>query len=286
MSRSRWAAFGLALCVALAASVTACGGYDDDGSAAPASTSPAATGSQTEEPLEGELVVFAASSLTDAFNELAEAFTGEHPGVSVTFNFAASSALATQIDEGAPADVFASADNNQMQVVIDAGNATGPEQFATNLPVIIVPADGGTVAGFEDLGNPGTRVIFAAPEVPIGRYSREILVKASADPSGPGADFAARVEANVVSNEANVRAVLTKIQLGEGDAGIVYSTDATVGADDVETIEIPAAYNVIAVYPIVALHDAENARAAAAWIKFVLSDDGQEILAGFGFGAP
>lgn len=263
----------------------------DHGSTAPttaATASQAASGTPapTEEPLRGEIVVFAAASLTDAFKAAARAFQTENPGVKVTFNFAASSALATQINEGAPADVFASADLAQMKNVSDKGNARESKVFATNVPVVIVPASGSPVAAFADLAKPAVRLVLAGPEVPIGKYSRQILEKAAADSAGPGAGFAEQVLANVKSNEANVRAVLTKVQLGEADAGIVYATDATIAGKDVKVIEIPGAWNVIAEYPAAVLDDAPNSKAAEAWLAFLLSPDGQAVLAKHGFGAP
>jgi molybdate transport system substrate-binding protein len=264
--------------------VTACGDGGDGSATATAIASGQATGAATESPLEGEILVFAAASLTDAFNAMADAFTSLNPDMRVTFNFAASSALSTQINEGAPADVFASADYAQMKIVTDAGNASSPRVFATNTPVVIEPAGSDALADFAGLANPGLRLVLAGPDVPIGRYSREILAKASA--GALGADFAERVLANLQSEEANVRAVLTKVQLGEADAGIVYRTDATAGGDEVESVEIPPEYNVIAEYPIAVVDDSENGEVAEAWIQFVLSDEGQAILEEFGFGPP
>lgn len=234
---------------------------------------------------EDTLAVFAAASLTDAFTEMGAAFEAANPGVSVEFNFASSSALAVQINEGAPADLFASANNAQMAVVVDAGNASGPQQFATNRLAVVVPADSTKIASFEDLAKRGVLLILAAPEVPVGNFARESLQKASALLEY-GGDFSERVLENLVSNETDVRAVLTKIQLGEADAGIVYTTDAAVAGDEVTVIEIPAETNVLAQYPIVALNDAANAAAADAFVAFVLSGEGQTILQRHGFGAP
>lgn len=235
---------------------------------------------------EGEIVVFAAVSLTDAFKAAAGTFEAENPGVKVTFNFAASSALATQINEGAPADVFASADLAQMKAVIDRGNARESHVFATNVPVVIVPASGSPVAAFADLAKPGIRLVLAGPEVPIGKYSRQVLEKAAADAAGPGAGFAGQALANLKSNESNARAVLAKVQLGEADAGIVYATDAAIAGTDVKVIAIPVAWNVIAEYPAAVLEEAPNSAVARAWLAFLLSPDGQSILARYGFGAP
>ncbi|MCC7089973.1 MAG: molybdate ABC transporter substrate-binding protein [Dehalococcoidia bacterium] len=270
----------------------ACGGEDDSppptatsGASTPA-TAMASTPTPGLVPLRGEVVVFAASSLIDAFKAGAEVFETRHPGVKVTFNFASSSALATQINEGAPAGVFASADLAQMKNVIDKGAAAESTTFATNVPVLVTPAKGSAVTSFEDLAKPGVRLVLAGPEVPIGRYSRQVLDNASAAASGPGPDFGKRVLDNLKSNEANVRGVLTKVQLGEADAGIVYTTDAAIAGSDVKVIEIPLAWNVTAEYPIAILKDRPNAAAAEAWVEFLLSPDGQAVLREFGFGSP
>ena len=228
--------------------------------------------------------MFAASSLTDAFNALADGFNVQHPGVSVTFNYASSSALATQLNERAPADVFASANDEQMEVVTEAGNASDAQTFATNVPVVVVPAGSKAVASFADLGRPGVRLVLAGPDVPIGAYSRQILADAANAADGPGADFLERVLANLRSNESNVRAVLTKVQLGEADAGIVYRTDAALAGGDIEVVDIPAEYNATASYPIAVTKESRNPAAAAAWIAYVLSPEGQAILQRFGFG--
>ena len=227
--------------------------------------------------LEDEVVVFAASSLTDAFEALSEAFEALHPATEVRLSFASSAALAVQIDEGAPADVFASADLVQMAALAGKGRTPPGTNFATNLPVVVVPREGARVASFEGLAEPGLRLVLAGRDVPIGRYAREILASA-------GAEFAARVLANLKSEESNVRAVLTKVELGEADAGFVYTTDAAAGT--VTSIAVPAAFQRLAIYPIAAVSEAKHPRAAAAWVAFVLSGEGQAILREAGFGAP
>jgi molybdate transport system substrate-binding protein len=265
----------VAVAFSLAALLTSCG--DDDGQTA-ASPSPGA--------VQGEIVVFAASSLTDAFKEAAGKFQIQNPNARITFSFASSSALAAQINEGAPADVFASADTAQMKVVTDKGNASDPAVFATNLPTVIVPKSGSSVSSLADLAKPGVRLVLAGPDVPIGKYSREILTNASQAATGLSPDFSEKVLANLKSNEANVRAVLTKVQLGEADAGIVYKTDAAVAANEVKQIKIPDAYNVVAQYPIAVTKSAKNTPGARAWIAFLASPDGQAITAMYGFGKP
>ena len=191
--------------------------------------------------------------------------------------------MRVQINEGAPADVFASADNAQMKVVVDAGNATSPQVFVRNTPVVVVPADS-AIDDFEDLATAGIRLVLAGPDVPIGRYARQVLENASGT-GGIAPDFATRVLANLRSDETNVRAVLSKVQLGEADAGIVYQTDATVAGSDAKVVEIPEEFNVIAEYPIVAVASG-NAVLAAAFVEFVLSEGGQAILREYGFASP
>lgn len=280
----RWLAFALVALLTFVACITltACGGDDEA-----RDDRPTAAGSVTASaPLEGEITVFAASSLTDAFKEAAAAFQQKSPKTRVSFSFAASSALATQINEGAPTDVFASADSVQMKSVTDKGNAADPVLFATNLPTIVVPKSGSPVATFADLAKPGVRLVLAGPEVPVGKYAREILANASKANGGISTDFSDKVLANLKSNEANVRAVLSKVQLGEADAGIVYTTDAAIAANDVKLVEIPAAYNVIAQYPIAVTKSAKNSALAKAWIAFLTGPEGQAIMAKYGFGKP
>lgn len=252
-------------------------GSDDNGGSEETPDGPGA--------VSGEISVFAASSLTDAFMEEAAAFEAANPGTKVTMRFGASSALAVQINEGAPADVYASADLAQMKVVTDAGSVAESKIFAKNTPVVVAPRDDEKVSVFADLAKPGVRLVLAASEVPIGRYSREILAKASAE-GGVSRDFSEKVLANLKSDEANVRAVLTKVQLGEADAGIVYRTDVPAAGGEVEVVEIPDAYNVVASYPIAAVKSARNAPGAAAFVAFVMSKAGQDILAKHEFVGP
>jgi molybdate transport system substrate-binding protein len=239
----------------------------------------------SETAIRGEITVFAASSLTDAFNAIGKGFEGAHPGTKVTFNFGASSALATQINEGAPADVFASADDVNMQVVAGKGGVGTPTPFASNTPVVVAANNSTLVQSFADLATPGMKLVLAAKDVPIGRYARAILSNASSS-GGIAPDFAARVLANLKSEEANVRAVLSKVQLGEADAGIVYRTDIAAAAGEVRAVAIPQQYNVVAQYPIAAVKRSKNGATAQAFIDYVLSDAGQAILARYGFGKP
>lgn len=236
------------------------------------------------------LTVFAAASLTDAFGEIGSAFQTAHPGVTVAFNFAGSNQLATQIGEGAPADVFASANAAQMDAAVESGriDPDAAAIFATNRLVVVYPADNPAgIATLPDLAAPDTLIVLAAEEVPVGRYSLEFLDLASADPAF-GASFKESVLGNVASYEENVRSVLNKVALGEADAGIVYASDL-VGVDGVASLEIPDALNVLAEYPIAPLNDSPlndsaHATAAADFIALVLSNEGQAILADYGFG--
>ena len=284
MSPPRFRSWALAVPPALVAIVfagvlAACGGDDSPMPAVAPSTTAAP-------PAEGEIVVFAASSLTDAFKEARTKFQDQNPKAKVTFNFSSSSALATQINEGASADVFASADSAQMKVVTDRGNAADPVIVGTNLPTVVVPKAGSPVQAFADLARPGVRLVLAGPEVPIGKYARDVFTNASQPGGGISADFSGKALANLKSNESNVRAVLAKVQLGEADAGVVYGTDASIARNDVKVVPIPTQYNVIAAYPIAMLTGAKNPVGARAWVAFVLGTDGQAILAKYGFGGP
>jgi molybdate transport system substrate-binding protein len=229
------------------------------------------------------LTVFAAASLTDAFGEIGAAFTAA-TGTPVRFNFAGSNQLATQITQGAPADVFASANEAQMAALDPDHLAGTPVVFTGNRLVIIVPAE--NPAGLsqpQDLARPGVLLVLAAPEVPVGQYARAFLDRATADPAY-GPDFRAAVLANLVSSEANVRAVLTKVALGEADAGIVYTSDvAGVDGTRVGRIPIPDIHNAVAVYPIAPLAESRLPEQAQAFVAFVRGPEGQAILARHGF---
>jgi molybdate transport system substrate-binding protein len=222
----------------------------------------------------GELIVFAAASLTDAFDGLSEAFVDANPDVEVVFNHAGSQTLASQIIEGAPTDVFASADTRQMDAVADEGDLAGePEIFTSNvLEIAVEPGNPISIAGLADLADPDLVLVLPAEEVPAGRYAREAL-------------DAAGIEVTPSSLEQDVRAALSKVELGEADASIVYASDI-VASDGAEGVVIPAEQNVAASYPIAMLADAPNATAGEAFVAFVLSDAGQEILTAYGFVTP
>jgi len=224
--------------------------------------------------------VFAAASLGDAFTEIGRGFEHAHQDVRVRLNLAGSQQLALQIDQGAPADVFASADERWMDHVrardlLEGGSAV----FAHNRLIVIVRARG--AARFETLGDlarPGVRLVLGSDEVPVGRYARTMLRNLARDPAY-GAGFATRVLANVASEEENVKSVVAKVQLGEADAGIVYRSDVTPDvARQVRVLDIPDWANVLADYPIALLRHAPDTDAGRAFIAFVRSDEGQRIL--------
>jgi molybdate transport system substrate-binding protein len=235
--------------------------------------------------LQGQLTVFTAASLTDAFQEIAATLEQGNPGTKVMFNFAGSPTLRTQLAQGARADVFASADEPNMQGAQKDGSIAGePHIFARNLLVVIVPAPNPAgIATLQDLAKSGLKLVLARKEVPVGNYARQSLDKMSQE-SAFGHDFATRVLANLVSEEPNVKQVVTKVQLGEADAGIVYATDVTPtvrGA--LQVLTIPEPLNVVARYPIAVVKGALHEAGARAFIDYVLSPAGQAILTRHGF---
>ena len=228
------------------------------------------------------LTVFAAASLTDAFTEVGAAFDAANPGVTTTFNFAGSQALRTQIEESAPADVFASASGKEMETLIASNFVVKdvPQVFLTNKLVVILPADNpAKLEKLQDLANSGIKIVLAAEEVPVGKYARQALDLMD---TSFGAGYKEKVLGNVVSNEDNVKQVVAKVQLGEADAGIVYVSDI-VAATELKSIEIPTELNVIAKYPITPLTKSENAELATKFVEYVLSAEGQAVLAKWGF---
>ena len=257
MLRSR---IRLAAVLAVAALVLAACGGDDNTSSGGSSGSA------------NEIKVFAAASLTAAFTELGQRYTSANGGTKVTFNFAGSQALATQIRQAAPADVFASADTTNMDKVKDLVGT--PQNFASNLLQIVVEkGNPKAVKGLDDLANPDLKVVLAAPDVPAGRYAAEAL-------------NTAKVTVKPVSEEDNVKAVVTKVSLGEADAGMVYVTDVTAGGDKVQGVDIPKDQNVTATYPIATVKAGKAQDKAQAFMDLVLSDQGQQVLKQYGFLPP
>jgi molybdate transport system substrate-binding protein len=232
----------------------------------------------------GDLTVFAAASLTDAFEAIGSELESANPDLSITYNFGGSQALVTQLEEGAQADVFASANTAQMDAAIEADLVAGePVPFVHNRLAVVTPAD--NPAGIEsaaDLGKEGILLVLAQTEVPAGRYAREAVCRMASDTAAYGSDFVQRVATNVVSEEEDVRDVLSKVTLGEADAGIVYVSDAAAAGEQVHVVDIPDEVNVIATYPIAVLAEGDQAL-GSAFVAYLLSEEGQALLERFGF---
>ena len=222
-----------------------------------------------------ELTVFAAASLTEAFTELGARFETDHPGVTVRLNFAASSDLAQQIVNGAPADVVASASEATMKTVTDAGATAGPPTiFATNtLQIATAPGNPRGIAAFADLTRPDVTVVVCAPQVPCGAAAEKI-------------ERATGVTLSPVSEESDVKSTLGKVSTGNADAGLVYVTDVTGAGDDVQGVPFPEAEEAVTRYPIAVLTDAPRAGLAAEFQTMVTGEVGRKALAAVGFGAP
>jgi molybdate transport system substrate-binding protein len=234
----------------------------------------------------GELTIYGAASLKGALDKAKAAYETANPGATLTISTDSSSALETQIEQGAPADVFLSADTTNPKKLVDKGLADGdPVTFAGNKLTIIVPtANPARIASPSDLAKAGIKVIAAGDEVPITKYATQ-LVENLAKEAGYPADFAAAYAANVASKEDNVKAVVAKIELGEGDAGIVYVTDAAT-SDKVKTIDVPEAANVPATYDGVVVKASKNTAAARAFLDWFAGPDGEAILSDLGFLPP
>jgi molybdate transport system substrate-binding protein len=259
-----------ALAAAVTLAVAGCG-----------SNSTAGTGGGNPQPgtsgagVTGSVTVFAAASLTESFTQIAKDFEAANPGSKVTFNFAGSSALATQINQGAPADIFASAAPANMKTVTDAGNGEGtPTTFVKNQLVIAVPKGNPKgINGLADLTRSGVKVALCAAQVPCGAAANTAL-------------SAAGVKLTPVTLEQDVKSALSKVKLGEVDAALVYRTDAKADASDVDGLEFPESARAINEYPIVVLKNARNKTAARAFVAYVLSDKGRAVLTQAGFQAP
>lgn len=225
--------------------------------------------------LRGTLTVFAAASLKKTFTEIGAEFEKAHPGVKVTFNFAGSSDLVAQLQQGAPADVFASADTKNMDKATgDSLTAAAPVGFASNTLEIAVPSGNpAKITSLADLARPGVRVVVCAPEAPCGSAAAKV-------------ESAGRIDIKPVSEEQSVTDVLGKVSSGEADAGLVYVTDVRAAGDAVEGVEFPESSSAVNIYPIAALKDSRNAAAAEAFVRAVTGDPGRGILAAAGFAGP
>lgn len=229
-----------------------------------------------------ELVVFAAASLKESFSALEKVFETTHPQVDVTLHFAGSQELRTQLQQGAIADVLATADQKHMRELESANLVVLPEIFARNeLAIVVSPQSAKKITTIHELPQ-AERIVLGAPEVPIGRYTLDLLDRASV---ALGPDFRSRIESKVLSRELNVRQVLAKVKLGEADAGIVYRTDAKT-TPELVIVAIPREWNVIAEYPIARVKNSQADKVARAWLELIRSTRGQQILQEFGFLPP
>ena len=229
----------------------------------------------------GTINVFAAASLTTAFEAIGKDYMAANPDVKVVFNFAGSNTLAEQIHQGAPVDVFASADTKNMDDVASEMNA--PYTFATNQLIVILPAaNPGKIETLKDLANPGVKIAVADPSVPVGGYTLDVLDNMSKS-SEYGPSYVTAVKNNFVTQETSVSGIVTKVELGEVDAGYVYVSDAVGSGSKVKSIEIPSTFNVTADYPIATAKSSGNLVTADSFIDYVLSPPGQQTLGKYGF---
>lgn len=255
---------GILAATLLMVSIAGCGSDD----------SPSATKSETT-PQPTTLTVFAAASLKATFTEIGKQFETEHAGVTVSFSFAGSSDLVAQIQQGAPADVFASADTKNMDKATADSLVDGtPTNFASNtLEIATAPGNPAKIASFADLAKAGVKVVLCAPEVPCGSASQKV-------------EAAAGVDIKPVSEESSVTDVLNKVATGEADAGLVYVTDIKGAGDKVEGVTFPESSSAVNTYPIGAIKASKNADLAKAFVAFVAGAKGQAILAAAGFAKP
>ncbi|WP_394438526.1 molybdate ABC transporter substrate-binding protein [Streptomyces sp. SGAir0957] len=249
--------------------LSACGSDSDSGSGSDSSSASA------DQKLSGTVTVFAAASLKESFTTLGEQFEKAHPGTKVTFNFGGSDSLAAGITGGAPADVFAAASPKTMKTVTDAGDAAGaPVTFVRNqLEIATLPGNPDKVASLKDLTKSGLKVVLCDKTVPCGAAAQKAL-------------DASKLKLTPVSYEQDVKSALTKVELKEADAAVVYKTDVKAAGDKVEGVDFPESADAINDYPIAQLKDAPNAAAAKAFIALVRSDDGQKVLTAAGFRKP
>ena len=265
-----------ALALVTVAMITGCGSSSSADSSAGSGSSTSAG--------PAKLTVFAAASLTKVFPQIAADFQKTHAGAQFAFDFAGTDTLTAQIEQGAPADVFAGASSKYGVELSSKGLIDTPQPFATNRLVVIVPAaNPAHIASLGDLAKPGVKLVIGDPTVPIGTYTRTVLANLDAT---LGAGYSVKVLKNVVSNALQVTSVVSSVELGEADAGFVYVTDARSAGDKVGRIALPAAAQATATYPIAAVKDSTNAALAQQFVMFVLGADAQALLKQAGFGPP
>jgi molybdate transport system substrate-binding protein len=241
-------------------------------SSKPAASTTSTTQGSSSSALEGSLNVFAASSLTAAFNSVKSTLATTNPDLNLSLDYGGSQMLVTQITQGQPADVFASADQKNMQKLIDKGLVEKPQVFAHNLlEIAVAPGNPKHITGLADLEKSGVTLVLGDPSVPVGKYARQAFTKAGLPKPKPA------------SNELDVKSVLEKLTSGEADAVVVYQTDVEAAGDKVTGIAIPASQNVLATYPIAALKDSKNLAAAEAFVTEIVSGNGQQALKNAGF---
>ncbi len=240
------------------------------------------SGGEGQEEEASTLTVLAASSLADAFGELETIFEEQNPKVDVGASFASSSDLLAQIQQGAPADVFASADEAKMETALEESLVAEPRVFARNRPVVIVPADNPAgIQEFRDLGEVDAQLVLAEDKVPIAEYAKDVLENANSE---YGSGFKQRVLDKIVSREANVRASANRVALGEADATFVYASDVNEDIrDEIQVVKIPESLNVLATYPIATVEGSPNSELARTWVNFVLGEEGQGVLERYDF---
>jgi molybdate transport system substrate-binding protein len=260
------------LCALLALVTAACGSSSKSSSSTGSGTT---TTTVAGSKLTGSLNVFAAASLTESFTDYKKTLESANPGLSITNNFAGSQALVTQIENGAPADVFASADTKNMQTLVDKNLVNTPQVFATNkLEIAVAPGNPKHITGLADLEKSGITLVLCDPSVPAGNYARQAFQKAGLPAPKP------------VSNELDVKSAIAKVVSGDADATIVYVTDVTAAGNKVTGVAIPANQNVIATYPIAVVKATKNPTAAQGYIDGLLNGPGQQALAARGFLPP
>jgi molybdate transport system substrate-binding protein len=268
--------FAWSAAVLVAVALAGCGSTSDNTGSGAGATGVGSTAGQgtTSEAMSGDITVFAAASLTESFTELGKQFEAAHPGTKVTFSFAASSALATQINAGSPADVFASASTKNMDQVVSAGGASDPKVFAKNVMEIAVPpSNPGNVTQLSDLAKSGVKVALCQEQVPCGVVAAQVFTNA-------------HITVKPVTREADVKSTLAKVEVGEVDAGVVYVTDVKSAGTKVKGVTIPDNVNASTNYPIATLTHAKNAAVGQAFVSYVDSSEGEAVLTAAGFGKP